>query len=109
MEEELQKRLVSNEIAFREINEAIARGQWPGEPDAAHGFRCECARLGCQDLIDLTPGDYERVRANPRWFVVSPGHELPDLETVVERRSGYFVVEKRELAGRLAEDTAPRS
>lgn len=108
MEEELQRRLASNEVVFRQINEAIASGQWPGEPDAPHAFRCECARLGCQDLVELTSRDYEHVRANPRWFMLSPGHEVPDLETIVERGAGYVVVEKRELAGRFAEETAPR-
>jgi hypothetical protein len=29
--------------------------------------------------------EYERLRHNPRRFAVVPGHELPDIEAVVEQ------------------------
>ena len=48
-----------------------------------------------------------RLRAEPTRFAVKPGHELPDVERVVERHESYFVVEKAEgEAARLAEDLA---
>ncbi|MBV9006526.1 MAG: hypothetical protein JOZ98_04235 [Solirubrobacterales bacterium] len=109
MDEEEQSVIARNEALFREINEGIERGQWPGEEDAPVGFRCECARLGCNELIELTVRQYERVRADPRRFVVAPGHELPDGETVVDSGGGYVVVEKRDQAGATAEGTDPRS
>ncbi len=103
VEKELQQRIAANESAFRDVNEAIARGQWPGEQDDPASFRCECARFGCNELIELTPRAYEKVRVHPRHFVVRPGHELPEVETIVERRPGYLVVEKTDEAGRTAE------
>lgn len=108
MRDELQERLGANESVFREINEGIERGQWPGEEDAPVGFRCECAQLGCNQLVELSVREYERVRANPRRFLVLPGHERPDFETVVERHSGYLVVEKLDQAGETAEAKDPR-
>lgn len=93
---------------FREINESIERGQWPGEEDAPASFRCECARLGCSELLELSVREYERVRAHPRRFIVLPGHEHEDVETVVENRPGYLVVEKLEQAGEKAEETDSR-
>jgi hypothetical protein len=108
-EDEVERRFASNEARFREVNEAISRGQWPGEGGALVGFRCECAALGCNRLIELPPQDYERVRAYPRRFIVLPGHERAEVETVVERRTGYLVVEKSDGAGELAEQTDPRS
>jgi hypothetical protein len=107
--DETQERLGANEAVFREINEGIERGQWPGEENAPVGFRCECAQLGCNELIELSVNEYERVRANPRWFMVVPGHERLEAEVVVERRSGYLVVEKCDQAATAAEDTDPRS
>jgi hypothetical protein len=98
-----QRRAAANEATVRDVNEGIERGQWPGEEDTPVGFRCECARLGCNRLIELTVREYEEVRAHPRRFVVLPGHELPDVETVVEARSGYVIVEKRNQAGEVAE------
>ncbi len=108
MTEESTSYAGANEALFRQINEAIERGQWPGEELSAVGFRCECARLGCTDIISLSVDDYQRVRANPRRFVIADGHEVPAAETVVERRSGYLVVEKRDAAGEVAEATDPR-
>jgi hypothetical protein len=108
MNDELQERLGANESVFREVNESIERGQWPGEEDAPVGFRCECARLGCNDLVELSVREYERVRADPRRFIVLPGHERLDAETVVETRPGYVVVEKLEDAGEKAEEMDPR-
>jgi hypothetical protein len=105
---ELRDRIAANEAAFREVNEGIARGQYPGEEDVPGAFRCECARLGCNMMVELSARDYERVRANGRRFVLTPGHELPDVDVVVERTGAYVVVEKTGRAGRLAEESDPR-
>ena len=109
MNEKVQDRLATNEAVFREINEGIERGQWPGEDDTGVRFRCECAQLGCNRMITLTPREYEAVRENPRWFFVLPGHELPEAEDTVLARPGYLVVEKRDQAGEIAEATDPRA
>ncbi len=108
MEGHVQRRIAANEDVFREVNEGIARGLWPGEEQAPVGFRCECARLGCSRLLDITLRDYEQVRAHPRRFVVAVGHEIPDVETVVEVLPGYVVIEKMDEAGRLAASLDPR-
>ena len=109
MDEALQRRIAANEALFREVNEAIERGVWHGEEGAAAAFRCECARLDCNQLVSITPRDYEHVRAYPRRFVVLPGHEQGEVEIVVESGDDYFVVEKRLEAGRLTDASDPRS
>jgi hypothetical protein len=108
MDRDAQKHLAANESVFREVNEGIQRGHWPGDERTPVGFRCECARMGCNAIVTMTATDYERIRANPRWFFVVPGHELPDVENVVESNQGYVVVEKRSEAGRIAVATDPR-
>lgn len=109
MNDEAQDRLGLNEALFREINEGIERGQWPGEEDSPVSFRCECARLGCNELVEATVREYEHVRANPRRFIVLPGHERLDIEMVVERKPGYLVLEKIDRAAEQAIRTDPRS
>jgi hypothetical protein len=94
MDEAIERRLACNEDVFREVNEGIERGQWPGERNAPVGFRCECARLGCNMLLHLTLADYEQIRSNPRRFVVG---------------AGYVVVEKTGDAGDEAEHLDPRA
>src|SRR6059058_452867 len=105
MDDRVQQRLSANETTFRTVNEGIERGQWPGEPAQKVGFRCECARLGCNLLLELTLDEYERVRAGPRRFIMIRGHEVPAVESVVDTLRGYVIVEKRAEAGRRAEAT----
>jgi hypothetical protein len=107
MHDEVERRIAANEARFREVNEAISRGQWPGDAEAV-GFRCECALLGCNRVVELTFPEYEHVRAHSRRFVIVPGHEQLEVERVVETRSGYAVVEKLDEAGHCAEKTDPR-
>ncbi len=109
MDDELQRRLAANETVFREVNEGIERGQWPGEGRDAVSFRCECARLGCNLLLELPLAEYEEVRAHPRRFLMIDGHQVPELEEVVLRRPGYVVVQKLDEAGQQAEAADPRS
>jgi len=109
MDDRPQQRLAANEVIFRDVNEGIERGQWPGEPEAPVGFRCECARLGCNELIELTLAEYEQIRADPRRFVMVDGHEVPEVETVVQTVRDYVIVEKRDAAGDRAEAADPRS
>lgn len=108
MADEIEQRIARNEAIFREINEGIRRGRWPGEEDSITSFRCECASLGCTEMLPLSFRDYERVRQNPRRFIVSPGHEHLDVEVVVETQPAYLIVQKVGAAGESAEASDPR-
>jgi hypothetical protein len=106
--DEVQQRTARNEAIFREINEGIRRGRWPGEEESVTSFRCECASLGCSEMLALSFHDYEHVRNHPRRFLVAPGHERLDVEVVVERQPTYVVVQKTGEAGLIAERADPR-
>lgn len=101
-------RIGLNEALFRSINERIEAGTWPAEQAESAAFRCECAALRCNLMLEMTLAEYEAVRLNPRHFIVAPGHELPDAEVVVRRAETYLVVEKVGDAGEVADDTDPR-
>lgn len=101
-------RLSQNEALFRSINERIEAGTWPAALSEVTAFRCECATLGCNVLLEMTLAAYESVRANARHFIVAPGHELPEVEVVVRRTPTYLVVEKVGEPGKVAERTDPR-
>jgi hypothetical protein len=100
-------RIARNEAIFRDVNERIADGRWPGESDDPVAFRCECGSLACNRLIELALGAYEQVRADPRRFVLLPGHEIAAVEVVVGGGDGYLVVEKIGVAGEVAEASDP--
>jgi hypothetical protein len=99
-----EERLALNEAAFRKVNEGIEAGS----DDHRMVFACECGRLGCNQLLELSRFEYDAVREHPRRFFVLAGHELPDIERVVERHHDYLVVEKVGPAGYVAERTDPR-
>jgi predicted ThiF/HesA family dinucleotide-utilizing enzyme len=101
-----KQRVAMNEATFRKVNEGMEAGQSPG---GLLTFICECGRLGCNQLIELTRPEYEGVRANPRRFAIVDGHELPDVEDVVERHERYIVVEKAgQPEAEIVEHTDPR-
>ena len=108
---EQARRVGLNESIFRQVNEQIE--------SLNHGFGadlptlvviCECADGDCADRIEIAISAYEQVRADPRRYIVVPGHELQQFESVVEHWSGYDVVEKHPgETAELAERTDPRS
>jgi hypothetical protein len=53
--------------------------------------------------------EYEAVRRIPTHFVVAPGHDVPEIERVVEKTERYVVVEKVGDAGGFAVQLDPRS
>lgn len=109
MDDARQRRVAENEASARRINEAIEKALWEREEGSSTAFLCECARRECEHLLQVTLPEYERVRAHSRRFMVHPGHEEPDVETVVDTHNHYIVVEKNDEAGRVAEADDPRS
>ena len=95
-----------NEAAFRRVNEAIQAGR-SGDPDALD-LICECGRLGCTEHISVPEATYTAVRADPRRFLIVPGHEVPEAERIVETFDGYVIVEKTGEAGDVAAQQASR-
>jgi hypothetical protein len=108
VEYDVQRLIARNETIFRDVNEALRGGHWPGE-DKPIAFRCECGELGCTKLIELRADEYERIRAHPRRFLIARGHEAPVAERVIETHGDYAVVQKGGQAGEVAEATDPRS
>ena len=85
----------TTEAIFRNVNERIAESAQRFASDEAE-FVCECGDRACTHRIETSLDDYERVRARPTRFLLVPGHENDEIETVVERRGGYAIVEKFE-------------
>lgn len=81
-----------NEERFAQANEEIKEVA-DGLAVEPIPFLCECSSLRCLEVI-LVPFDtYRRVREQGR-FLLSPGHDDPHVEAVVEDCGAYVVVEK---------------
>jgi hypothetical protein len=106
MERQDKQRVAMNEATFRKVNEGMEVGQ---DPAGLLTFVCECGRMGCTELIQLTRNEYESIRANPRRFAIVHGHEILEAEEIVERNDRYFVVEKAgDPEAEIVEHTDPR-
>jgi hypothetical protein len=91
-----RQRLAENQSLFREVNERIgATAQAQGSDAHAYEFVCECSSLECFERLDLTLGEYRRVRERAQRFVVLSGHERLEIEDVVEHVGRAAIVEKR--------------
>ena len=103
--DERQVRAARNQSLFRALNERLSELN-EGLSSVTEQFviACECADTKCVDMLDISPNEYEAVRANPRWFVVLAGHIYPEVERVVREEDGYVVVEKLAAAGAEAEE-----
>jgi hypothetical protein len=93
--DERARRIGENEALYRSINEKIeSLNETFGVVAETMAVICECGKLECSEQIELDIPTYEHVRADPTHFVVLPGHELLDVETIIERHDGFNVVRK---------------
>lgn len=86
------QRLVRSQILFREVNERVREtiGAFGGPID----FLCECSQEDCTESVELDMEEYERIRSHANLFVVVTGHELLEVDRVVDQGNGYVLVEK---------------
>jgi hypothetical protein len=106
-----EERIALNEVLFRDLNERVEQILTTvanERPEALEIF-CECGTGDCVAKLTLSLADYEGVRAHPERFIVAPDHDTPEVERVVEKRAGYWVVEKHEEEAPLARELDPRS
>ena len=93
--DERSRRIGENESLYRSINDKIeGLNQTFGVVAETMAVICECGKLECSEQIELDIPTYEHVRADPTHFVVLPGHELLDVETVIERHDAFSIVRK---------------
>src|SRR4051794_25743513 len=98
-------RIALNQVALRELNDAITGRR----RDGVIAFRCECGQLGCNRLIPLHRATYDAVRGDPRRLVIAPGHVVAELEHVVESHADRAVVETHPHTAASAERSDTRS
>ena len=72
---------------YRRVNDGIHRSG-----DGV--FLCECLRSDCNSLVELGADEYDAVRADASRFFVMPGHELAEVDAVVEEHERYLIVHR---------------
>lgn len=95
------EQIAKNELAFRRLNEEIEQLSERWRHEVMDAF-CECGDPGCHEHLFVSLAEYRRIR-DDRHFLVRTGHEIPEVERVVDRVETFVVVEKPEDATKLAE------
>ena len=104
-----ERRVGEHEALFRSVDEQVQDLSQTFLVEGRLRIVCECGEETCVEQIELLPSEYETVRADAELFIVKPGHEVPGVETVVERNDAYLVVRKdRGAPERIAHETDPR-
>jgi hypothetical protein len=101
--------VAENDARLRQANENISRVAEDVSVDWIP-FVCECADLGCQEIVYVSRAAYEEIRSDGRRFLNAPNHVAAarGWARLVERRDGYDVVEKLGEAGEITEHLDPR-
>ena len=104
------RRIGENEAVFRSVNDQI-RGLSQTFTTAKETMSvvCECGMSSCVDRFQVHPEDYVAVREDSTLFLIKPGHDFPETETVVEKTDAYWIVRKDPgEPAELARSTDPR-
>lgn len=106
-----ERRIGVNEALYRTVNEKIeGLNESFGALTGTMSVVCECGKLDCAQQIEVDLPIYERVRSDAALFIVAPGHELADVEDVVEAHEGFEIVRKHPgEPQRIAEQSDPRA
>jgi hypothetical protein len=95
------RRMRENEELMEELNrrmermlEEIREDDETADADDPIAFLCECSQLDCRERVRLEPSLFDRIHRDPDQFVLVPGHEVPDIERVVDQVGDVLIVRK---------------
>jgi hypothetical protein len=75
---------------FKRLNDELVR-----ELGAGNGsFLCECGNPHCNVRLELSPMELRELHTRGL-FAILPGHDIPEIETVVTSNARYAAVRKR--------------
>lgn len=108
-EEASEEAIGETQAAFRAANERLEAAADAIGLTLRLPFICECPDAACMELVSLTLDQYEAVRAHPRHFFTSPGHQriahAAGAAVLVEEHPDYVVVEAIGTAGVIADES----
>jgi len=107
--DERARRIADNEGRFREINERLRTDLRALPEDGERiDFVCECGQVDCSARVSMALDEYEAVRASSLDFLVVPGHDVGDVEDVVDVNDRFARVRKHPEAAERVRESDPR-
>src|ERR1044071_9286048 len=102
-----ERRLVENEVVFRQLNEQVQKGidennrlaKEAGQnefvieykDDVPLHFYCECSDENCTKRVILTYREYNKIHERRDYFIIAPGHQVVRVEKVIRKESNYYI------------------
>lgn len=113
-----EHKMAQNEVVFRKANQRVQEGfdelksiseedgaaPIEADPDMLFRFVCECSDENCTKRINLTLEEYNTIHHSSRYFVLCHGHEVPEIEDIVQTERDYIVVRKHKEPPQDAEE-----
>ncbi|MCW2974543.1 MAG: hypothetical protein JWN72_2816 [Thermoleophilia bacterium] len=107
MDELRKRRMARNEARFRDVNRSVVAGIdkfVSNDPKAVYTLLCECSLETCAVMLQVRYDEYRAVRNVPERFFVQAGHEVPEIEVVVQRTDRFSVIEKIGVGAKVARE-----
>jgi hypothetical protein len=82
------ERVVRTEEFFKRVNDTMRNELGDGDGK----FLCECGNIACTEKLALGAEDLRILHSIEGYFVVLPGHHIPEIETLVKQNGHYAIV-----------------
>jgi hypothetical protein len=81
---------------MRATNEGLVSASLELDPSSPSlSILCECGRNDCSTELDVSQDVYQRIRQRLNQFVVAAGHQVVEVDRVVQRLGGLTIVESQ--------------
>jgi hypothetical protein len=81
-------RVIRTEEFFKRVNDTMRNELGDGDGK----FLCECGNIACTEKLALSSEDLRLLHSIDGYFVVLPGHHVPEIETLVKENGHYAIV-----------------
>jgi hypothetical protein len=82
------ERVVRTQEFFKRVNDTMRNELSDGDGK----FLCECGNIACTETLSLSAEDLRLLHSIEGHFAVLPGHEIPEIETLVKENGHYAIV-----------------
>jgi len=90
--DDFKQRALRAEQMFADLNDALIaiHRETPWTK-----FVCECSNPLCGDQVTLSPESLALIHSRPGRYVLRAGHQVDEVDTVIDQIDGLVIVEKR--------------
>jgi hypothetical protein len=85
------ERVARTEEFFKRVNDTMRKELGDGDGN----FLCECGNIACTEKLALSAEDLRLLHSIDGYLVVLPGHEIPEIESLVKVNGRYAIVHNK--------------